>query len=83
MRYAYLGLYTLTDAYRAKELLERRRIHAQAARMPSGSGISCAFGLRLNERDAERARELLAESGLRLGKIVFPRVGGEAAHDLL
>ncbi len=75
MRYAYLGFYTLTEAQRAKELLEIRSIGSRVVRMPSGPGISCAFGLKLRESDAGEARRLLEGLGITVGKTVYRREG--------
>ena len=76
MRYAYLGFYTLTEAQRAKELLELRSIGSRVVRMPSGPGISCAFGLKLQESDAGEARRLLEGLGVTVGKTVYRRESG-------
>lgn len=82
MRTAYIGLFTLTDAQRARELLDLAGIRVRIVRMPSGPGISCSFGLKLRERDAEAAAGILRNKGLRLGKTVFRRESGAGDRDL-
>ena len=83
LRYAYVGFYTLTDAQRGRELLSRRGIRAHVVRMPSGPGVSCAFGLRLPADEAEPAKRLLEGGRLRLGKTVYRRENGDKENDLL
>ena len=73
MNDSYIGFFTLTDAQRARELLERQRIPARVARMPSEPGISCAYGLKLASAAAREAAELLKSAGFRLGKTVVRR----------
>ncbi len=82
MRVAYMGFHTLTDAQRAAEFLSLRSIRSRIVRMPSGPGISCSYGLKLRDRDAERAAETLAEVGIRPGKTVYRREGGAGDRDL-
>ena len=83
MRVAYIGLYTLTDAQRARELLGHIGIRACVTRMPAEKGVSCAFGLKLPAKDAAEAKQLLENKLLRLGKIVYLRDSGSREHDLL
>ena len=82
MRYAYIGFFTLTDALRARELLWSRGIRARLARMPSGPGASCAYGLKLRAKEIEEAKGTLGESDIRQGKTVFRRESGGSSHDL-
>ena len=70
MRVSYIGLFTLTDAQRAREFLGRRGIRALIERMPSEPGASCAYGLKLRSVDADEARRLLESNRFRLGKTV-------------
>lgn len=83
MRYAYMGFFTLTDAQRAKEFLEHRRIKASVVRMPSDPGVGCAFGLRLRAGDSESARRILDANRIHMGKTVYRREDGETGYDLL
>ncbi len=83
LRYAYLGLFTLTDAQHAKALLDRKGIRSRVGRMPSAPGVSCSFGLKLASGDAGKARSILEENRLRLGKTVYRKENGESSHDLL
>ena len=83
MRYVYIGFFTLTDAQRARDILERRSIRSRVARMPSGPGVSCAFGLKLPGEYTDKAREVITESGMRMGKTVYRRENGDHTHDLL
>ena len=83
MRTAYLGLYTLTDAQRAVEILAGDGIRARASRMPSGSGISCAFGIRLRAEDAREALRRLERSGVKHGKTVYRWDRGMEESDIL
>ncbi len=78
-----MGLYTLTDALHAGELLERRGIRARVVRMPSGPGVSCAYGLKLAARRAEDARRILEDAKPRTGKTVYRREDGGEDRDLL
>ena len=82
MRYAYIGFYTLTDAQRARELLERRGIRSRVVRMPSQKGIGCAYGLKLPVKDEESSKRLLEGSRIRIGKTVYRRGEGDEANDL-
>ena len=83
LRVAYIGFHTLTDAQRVGEFLKLRNIRSRVARMPSGPGISCSYGLKLRAPDAERAAEILAELDIRPGRTVFRREGGAGDRDLL
>ena len=83
MRVVYIGFYTLTDAQRARDLLEHRGISSRVARMPSEKGVSCAYGLKLPVREAEAAKKLLEGSRLRLGKTVYRHEEGGRDLDLL
>ena len=83
MRVAYIGFHTLTDAQRAGEFLKLRNIRSRIVRMPSGPGISCSYGLKLRDRDAERAAGMLAELGIQPGRTVYRREGGAGGRDLL
>ena len=71
MRVAYIGFYTLTDAQSARELLKHRGFRSRVVRMPSESGVSCAYGLKLPAREAEASKKLLEGTRLRMGKIVY------------
>lgn len=72
MKYAYIGIRTLTDAERGLRLLRERNIPAQLGRMPfSGDGAGCAHALRLAARDAKRAERILLASGIRVGNTVI------------
>ena len=83
MRVAYIGFHTLTDAQRAGEFLKLRHIRSRLVRMPSGPGISCSYGLKLRERDAEKAARMLEELRIHPGRTVYRREGGEGDRDLL
>ena len=82
MRYAYIGFFTLTDALRARELLRDHGIRAKLERMPSGPGISCAYGLKLAAKSAEESGEILRGSGIRQGKTVYRKENGISNNDL-
>ena len=77
LRYAYIGFYTLTDAQKAREMLERRGILSRVTRMPSEKGGSCAYGLKLPAWAAATAQRLLADSRIRVGKTVYRREEGD------
>ena len=78
-----MGFFTLTDALHAGEMLEHRGIRARVVRMPSGPGVSCAYGLKLPARRAEDTRRSLEAGGLRMGKTIYRREDGEGERDLL
>ncbi len=78
-----MGFFTLTDAQRAKEFLEHRRIKASVIRMPSDPGVGCAFGLRLRAGDSESARRILEANRIHMGKPVYRPEDEEPAYDLL
>ena len=82
LRYAYIGFFTLTDALRARELLRSHGIRARVERMPSGQGISCAYGLKLSAKSAEEANEILRGSGIRQGKTIYRKENGVSDNDL-
>ncbi len=85
MKYAYIGMRTLTDAERGLRLLRARGIPAQIGRMPLSAGGSCAHGLRLARENAERAERLLLASGIRAGKTVAAEESAgrrDHCHDL-
>ena len=82
MRYAYIGFFTLTDALRARELLRVHGVRARLERMPSGQGVSCAYGLKLAAKNAEEVYEILRGSGIRQGKTVYRRENGASGNDL-
>ena len=71
MKYAYIGIYTLTDGHRAVELL-RDRIPVRLGRMPLAAGSSgCAHALRLSLTFVSEAKRILREAGIRTGKTVM------------
>ncbi len=71
MKYAYIGIRTLTDAERGLRLLRARNVPAQLGRMPLHGEGGCAHALRLPARDAERAERILLAAGIRVGRTVI------------
>ncbi len=71
MKYAYLGIQTLTDAERGLRILRGGKIPAQLARMPLRSSGGCAHALRLPPEEAGRAEKLLLASGIRVGRTLI------------
>ncbi len=83
MRYAYVGLYTLTEAQRAREALKRKKLRSFVVRMPSGPGVSCAYGVRVREIDAAEAVRHLESADFRLGKTIYRSEGRAKDRDIL
>lgn len=83
MKYAYVGLYTLTDAQRARDSLKRSKLRSIVVRMPSGPGVSCAYGVKLRESDASEALRHLEAAGFHLGKTVYRSEGRVLDRDIL
>ena len=72
MKYAYIGIRTLTDAERGLRLLRGGNIPAQLGRLPlHGESGGCTHALRLPARDAKRAERILLAAGIRVGKTVI------------
>lgn len=79
MKYAYIGFRSLTEALRAREILERRSISGRVTRFPNGGG-NCSYALKLIKNELETAKRVLRAAGLHPGKTV---VEGEGGHGLV
>ena len=61
-----IAIRQLTDAMRAKELLERGRLTCSLVRLRPGEAPGgCAWGLELPARELARADGMLAEAGIK------------------
>ena len=76
MEYVYIGLRSLTEALRAREILEKRGITGRVTRFPNRGGGSCAYALKLRKSELETARRLLRAAGIRPGKVAEEQGGG-------
>ena len=61
---------SMTAAQRAVRLLSNARVFASVTKAPQNSNPGgCTYGVKIGERNLNRALELLREAGLPVGKV--------------
>lgn len=81
MDYCIIMCRSLTYAQRAVRLLETRRIYASLTKAPQGvTPEGCSYGVRVRASFLERALKMLAEAGIRTGRIYRIGSAGEVVE---
>ena len=78
MEYCIIMCRSLTYAQRAQRLLEAGRIHTGITKAPQGiTPEGCSYGVRVRAAVLTKALKMLAEAGVRTGRVYCIGSGGE------
>ena len=72
---------SMTAAQRAARALQRAGIYASVTKAPqSANPGGCTYGVKLGERNLERAKSILREQGIPVGRIYAVDASGRVAE---